>query len=54
MALAEGLCDPCQRNGDGPPPPRVERFERTDGSFDVLAFCRHLDSQANVGAGAPR
>ena len=29
-------------------------WTRADGSFDVLAWCRHLDTTANRGAGAMR
>jgi len=35
-------------------PTTAHRWTRPDGSFDVLAWCRHLDNQWNVGAGSPR
>lgn len=31
-----------------------QRWLRADGSFDVLAYCRWLDDNANAGAGKPR
>lgn len=30
------------------------RWRRPDGSFDVLAYCRWLDDNANTGAGPRR
>jgi len=33
---------------------KPERWQRSDGSFDVLAYCRWLDDNANTGAGPRR